>query len=151
MSQALQLPSVGFSLASGLEQSRGLKTQARSLEDAARIERLRGKQISAARREELVTSLSALDAFRAGSGLSVDSPSALAARDRVLSDAFEAENADLLGSNLREQSLLQQAASRRRAAPFAVLGGVTQALSGLAEIAQNSAPSGEESAKGGGS
>lgn len=107
----------------GRAQASALKTEGVMLEREAKAEEVRGKQISAARKSQLVDALSALEVGRAAGGISIDSPSLIALRKRQI-DTFEAaENAEVLSSLQRRDGLKAKAAAKRRAAPYAALAG----------------------------
>lgn len=131
MSQALAVVSAGASIAGGIGERAALKTQARHLEFQAKAERLRGKQISAARREGLNETLAAIDSIRQSRGLDAEGLGSLAIRRKQRENSQANENAEVLSSNLREVDLRAEAAAKRRAAPFALLGGVASAAGTL--------------------
>lgn len=129
MSQVMQAVPIVGSLAQGLGQRAALKSQAKHLEYQANAERIRGKQISEVRRQELSEALATIDTMRVGRGLSMDSPTAVALRRRTTQNSRNNENAEVLSSKFRETDLKTQAAAKRRAAPFALIGGITNAAS----------------------
>lgn len=133
MSQALEMVPVVGGLVQGLGQKAALKSEAKSLEYQARAEKLRGKQISAVRRQELNETLATIDSIRVSRGLSIDSPGGANIRrqNRVVSQTNE--NAEVLSSKFRETDIKTQAAAKRRAAPFALLGGVMNAAGSLSQ------------------
>lgn len=132
MSQLFPIAGAAGSIIGGLGQRAALKTEARHLEFQAKAERLRGKQISAARRDDLNETLAAIDSIRTSRGLEADSIGSLAIRREQRQNARTNENAEVLSSKFRETDLKASAASRRRAAPFAVLSGVANAGSIIA-------------------
>lgn len=132
MSAALQMvPAVG-GLVQGLGQRAALKSEAKALEYQAKAEQLRGKQISAVRRQELNETLATIDSIRVSRGLSVDSPGSVNIRRQNRSVSQTNENAEVLSSKFREMDIKTQAAAKRRAAPFALLAGITNAAGSLA-------------------
>lgn len=132
MSQVLSAVPVVGSIVGGLGQRAALKSEAKSLEYQARAERLRGKQISAQRRAELNEALASIDAIRVGRGLGLDSPGGANLRRVNVRNAETNENAEVLSSKFRETDLKTAAAAKRRAAPFALIGGIANAASSLA-------------------
>lgn len=140
MSQTLSVASSGLSLVSGIGQRSALRAEARSLERQAEVEELRGKQISAKNTSELVESLGAIEAIRAGRGVSNNSPSALASRSDLIDEAFAANNAQVLTSNLRRDDLRTTAAGRRSAGTLALLSGVGQGTASLVAALAPSPP-----------
>lgn len=132
MSQAISFLAAPLSLASGLGQARALRTEAAQLERVRADEALKGKQISAIRREQVNEALATIDAIRASRGLSIDGPGGVNIRRVNRDRARENENAEVLSSKNRQETLKTQAALKRRAAPFAILSGVGGAVSSLA-------------------
>lgn len=126
MSAALALTGIAGTLLSGAGESAALKSEAKSLEYQAKAERLRGKQISAARRDDLNDTLATIDAIRASRGVSLDSPSAVAYRRHVVKTSQTNENVEVLSSKFRETDIKTQAAAKRRAAPFTLLAGISR-------------------------
>lgn len=116
------------SLVSAVSGFQGARSQAKALERRAEQEELRGKQISAANRKQLLESLQTIDALRSGNGLSIDSPGAAVARRETREIATENELAQVLSSNFQQDDALSQAAARRRAAPFIFLEGATNPI-----------------------
>lgn len=129
MSMALAGFSAATSIVGGFAQSAAMKSEAKSLEFQAKAEKLRGKQISAARRAELNETLSAIDTLRVDRGLALDSVGGMNIRRANRKRSRTNENAEVLTSKFRETDLKTKAASRRRAAPFAILAGFGQAAS----------------------
>lgn len=132
MSQVLASVSALGSIAGGFGQAAALKTEARNLEFQAKAERLRGKQISAQRRDQLNETLSAIDSIRASRGLATDSLGGMAIRAKQREVSRNNENSEVLTSKFRETDLKAQARSRRRAAPFAIIAGFAGAAGSLA-------------------
>lgn len=124
--------SVGTSILGGFQESEAMKQEAMNLEYQADAERLRGKQVSAARRGELVDALSTIGALRAGSGASLVGGSATAIRRGIRESAKVNENNEVLSSKFQETALRNQAAGKRRAAPFRILAGLGRGASTLA-------------------
>ena len=132
MSQVLAPVAAVGSIAGGFGQAAALKSEAKGLEFQAKAERLRGKQISEARRSELNETLAAIDSIRVDRGLNIDSLGGMAIRARQRKIARNNENNEVLSSKLRETDLKSQAAAKRRAAPFAIIGGFASAAGSLA-------------------
>ncbi|MCK5747358.1 MAG: hypothetical protein KAH44_14145, partial [Oricola sp.] len=110
------------------------KTEAKQIERSRKDEELRGKQISAIRREQTNEALATIDAVRVSRGLSIDGPGGVNIRRVNRDRARENENAEVLSSKNRQETLKTQAAMKRRAAPFAVLSGFASAASSLATV-----------------
>ena len=82
--------SVYSSVKQGEAQSAALKFQQQQQQQREEQLRTRAMQDEAARREELASNLSTIEAIRAGRGLSQSSPTALAIRDDVTDNAMDA-------------------------------------------------------------
>lgn len=78
------------SVKQGQAQSTALKFQQQQQEQREQQLRTRAMQDEAARREELASNLSTIEAIRAGRGLSQTSPTALVIRDDVTDSAIDA-------------------------------------------------------------
>jgi hypothetical protein len=134
MSQVFPIGGAGLSIMGGFSQARALKTEAKQIERSRKDEELRGKQISAIRREQTNEALATIDAVRVSRGLSIDGPGGVNIRRVNRDRARENENAEVLSSKNRQETLKTQAAMKRRAAPFAVLSGFASAASSLATV-----------------
>ncbi|NOX95820.1 MAG: hypothetical protein GXP04_12225 [Alphaproteobacteria bacterium] len=125
--------SAGASLASSFGQRAALKSEAKSLEFQARGEKLRGKQISVVRRDQLNQALATIDTIRVGRGLSLDSPGGVNIRRVNRRNSQTNENAEVLSSKFRETDIKTRAASKRRAAPFALISGFASTGASIAQ------------------
>lgn len=115
------------SLASGASQAASLKSQAKEADYNARNMELQGKQMSAARREQLNQSFAAIDAIRASRNVASGSPTDLAVRKDLRKRSYEAEDAEQLGVRVGVLGMRTRAAEARRAAPFAIISGIGDA------------------------
>lgn len=120
--------SAASSLAGGFAQASSLQSQAKEAEYNARNIELQGKQMSAARRVELNRSFAAIDAIRAGRNVASGSPTDFAIRSDLRRRSREAEGAENLGVRIAAVGQRTRADQARKAAPWAVLGGATDAL-----------------------
>jgi hypothetical protein len=125
--------SAGASLVGGFQKRAALKSKAKALELQAKGERLRGKQISAIRRDQLNATLANIDSIRASRGLSIDGPGGVNIRRRNRITSQTNENAEVLSSKFRETDIKTRAAAKRRAAPFALLTGFASAGASIAQ------------------
>lgn len=123
-----------LSIASGFSKAKAANTEAANLDRIASDKGLQAKQVSAIRREERNEALSTINAVRAARGLSIDSPGSSAIKARTRERADENENAEVLSIKNEQQTLINQAASKRRSAKFAVIGGFGKALTSIAGI-----------------
>jgi len=133
---ALALPLIGAaaSLAGGISQAQSLKNEAASLERKARDEGIKGKQLSAIRREQRNEVLATINAVRASRGIDIDSPGSVNFSQHNRDRSDENEAAELLGIKNNQETLKTQAVLRRRQAPFAILGSVSNAASSLSSL-----------------
>lgn len=131
MAAALPVISGGFSIAKGFAQAKGLKREAKELELQRRDQDLAGRQQSSIHRQNLNTALNTIEAVRATRNVR-DSFGTAVAREENLDNAISNENIAVLNSNLRRDALGRAAASKRRAAPFALAGGLLQGANTIA-------------------
>lgn len=129
---ALPIIAAGASLASGFGQAASMRSQAKMAEAQAKGYRLQGDQQAAARSVQLNDTLSAINAIRAQRNLSDASPGALLIRNKRIRENFDAGNAERLSAYQAESSAKGQARQLKRAAPFAILGGIGSASASLA-------------------
>ncbi|MBI1359873.1 MAG: hypothetical protein GC155_06255 [Alphaproteobacteria bacterium] len=120
------------SLVSGAKQSQALKEQSLQAEYNARNLELQGQQVSAQRRAELNQSLSTIDAIRAGRNVASGSPTELAVKSDFRQRSRDAENQDVLAYRVGAFGTRYKGDQARRAAPFAIVGGIGQAAGSLA-------------------
>ncbi len=99
------------------------KTQAALATQQAKDVNLQSTQASEQHREQLNASLANISANRVQSGLSIDSPTAMAIQKEVKAGAGRTEQIQRLGYMNQGQSLQWQAAASRRAASNAITGG----------------------------
>jgi len=123
------------SIASGFSRRAALKSQAKSAEFEAQIAELRADQASADRRAELNDTIAAINTIRAARGVSGDSPNAAAIRAQARRESRRAESREVLGERLGAVSKRTETSSLRRAAPFAVIGGIAEGLPSFASAA----------------
>lgn len=117
----------GSSLASGFSSASAMKSQAKEADYNARNMELQGKQMSAARRDQLNQSFAAIDAIRATRNVATGSPTDLAVRKDFRKRAYEAEDAEQLGVRVGVVGARTRSSELKRAAPFAVIGGIGEA------------------------
>ncbi len=122
----------GSSIAAGFGRARALRTEAAQLDRARRDERISAKQRADIQRTNLTEALATIDSIRASRGLSADSAGGLNIRRVARERSRTNENAEQLSSRNRQETLKTQAALKRRAAPFAILGGAVQGATSLA-------------------
>lgn len=115
------------SLASGASASAALRSQGKQADYNARNLELQGKQLSAARRDQLNQSFAAIDAIRSTRNTGSSSPTALAINKGYRKRAYEAEQAEQLGVRIGAVNVRTQGAEAKRAAPFAMLAGIADA------------------------
>ncbi len=139
MGAAMGIIGGAFSIASGIEKAKGLKRQGYQLEYQAKIENLRGKQVSVQHREQLNEALGTIDVISASRGLSGASVGQSARRRANQKAADRNELTDVLSSNLRREELKSSAASKRRASPFAAIGGTIRGLGQITTAIDDSA------------
>lgn len=96
--------------------------------------RTRAMQDEAARREELASNLSTIDAIRAGRGLSQTSPTALVIRDDVTGEAMDDMRISRLNILNGAESERQAGAQAGRAASNALTSGYLRAGSSLLDF-----------------
>lgn len=116
----------------GLAGAAAQKTEARQLEYQAAQRRLRASQISHSQREQLNEGLATFRVGRASRGLRDGSRASFVQSNTIRRRAETNENAAVLGEKFQEQQLLSNAAAKRRAAPFMVVSGITNAARTLA-------------------
>jgi hypothetical protein len=109
----------------GFAQKRANKAQALGAQIERDMALLRGKQIGAESRQNLLTVEGNIDAIRSARGASLDSATGDAIRKRTRADAYRAEGAAVLGELTRagaaEQARLGYKTSAKWAVPMAVL------------------------------
>ena len=111
------------SLGQGLFGAKGLKTEAAQLEQQAGQYRLRASQVAHSRREEFGSALATVRSLRADRNVIEGSRAQFTREGVARRRERNNENSAVLGEKLRENRLLSTAASKRRAAPFALLQG----------------------------
>lgn len=133
---ATSVAGAGASIYSGIQQGKALNQQA----DAARIEAeiagIRGKQVSASKRDELNRVLAAIDTMRTSRGVGLDSPTGFAIRRKQREDSQFARNAAELSERLRQMQARTKAAGFSSAASLAPVQGFIQAAPQLASAAK---------------
>lgn len=127
---------------SGRSQAKALKTEGMMLEAQARGVELQGVQSSERRREDLRAALSAITAGRAASGLSLDSPSAIAIEKELRRQSVRDEGVERVGTVQQAGSIRMSAAARRRAGSNANMGGYIMAAGTMIDAAANAANAG---------
>lgn len=116
-------------MAEGLFQAKSLKEEAKVAQYNARLSDIRAKQISAARREELNKVLSTTRAIAGSSGIDLSSSTLLNLKRQTRRDAYDAENAEVLGEKVRGVNFRTEARNKKAAAPFVAVTGVMRGLS----------------------
>lgn len=132
---AASVTAAGASIYSGIQQSKGLNQQADAAWLEGKIAGIRGKQQSAAKRDELNRVLSAIDTMRVSRGVGLDSPTSFAIRGAERERAKYAINAAQLGTRLEQLQARTKQQGLESAASSAVIGGFAQALPSLASAA----------------
>lgn len=127
------------SIFGGYSSAAQYKTQAALATQQAKDVNLQSTQASEQHREQLNASLANIDANRAQSGLSIDSPTAMAIQGAVKDGAKRTEQIQRLGYMNQQQSLKWQAAASRRAASNAITGGYIQGFTDVAKTAAKAA------------
>ena len=120
------------SIKQGEAQSAALKAQQQQQQQREQQLRTQALQDEAARREELTSQLSTIDAIRAGRGMSGTSPTALVIRDDVTDDAMDNMRVSRLnilnGAESARQSAEQSGAAASTALTAGRLGAATSLL-----------------------
>ncbi|MCG5241399.1 hypothetical protein ACIU1J_27670 [Azospirillum doebereinerae] len=111
------------SIKQGEAQSAAYKAQQQQQQQRQQQLETRALQDEAARREELTSNLSTIEAIRAGRGLSQTSPTALVIRDDVTDDAMDAMSTSRLNILNAAESERQGAITSGRAASNALTTG----------------------------
>lgn len=124
--------SVYSSVKQGQAQSAALKAQQQQQQQREQQLRTQALQDEAARREELTSQMSTIDAIRAGRGLSGTSPTALVIKDDVTSDAMDNMRVSRLnilnGAESSRQSAAQSGSAASTALTTGYLGATTSLL-----------------------
>lgn len=115
--------SVYSSVRQGQAQSSALKAQQQQQRQREEQLRTRALQDEAARREELASNLSTIEAIRAGRGLSQGSPTALVIRDDLTNDAMDDMRVSRLNILNGAESARQSAEQSGKAASNALTTG----------------------------
>lgn len=124
----------GFSsIASGLNESAQMRSQAAAAEYNAQISDIRATQISADRKDELNAALGSINAIRSTRGVSLDSATGRAIRNDRRRRARDAENTEVLGERLNGMSLRNEASGLRRASKWAKISGFAKSLPSFAQ------------------
>ncbi len=120
------------SIKQGEAQSAALKAQQQQQQQREQQLRTQALQDEAARREELTSQLSTIDAIRAGRGNSLTSPTALTIRDDVTNDAMDNMRVSRLnilnGAESARQSAEQSGAAASTALTSGYMRGATSLL-----------------------
>jgi hypothetical protein len=127
--------SAGSSVLGGMSQRDSLKKEASLLEQQARDVDLQAMQRSTMRREQLRSAMSTIEARRAASGLSLDSPSAMAIGKEINRQTFRDISIDDATAANQKHSLREQAKAKRKGAKMAMIQGTLGAVSSLGQMA----------------
>lgn len=141
----LNLLAAAGTIYSGLQQKKALEAQAGFAEYEGQIAALRGKQISAEKRDELNRVLAAIDTMRVNRGTGLDSPTGVALRKGQRERASFARNAATLSEQFRQVKANADKQGYLSAASLAPVTGFIQAVPFLTSAASDFA-----SAAGGG-
>lgn len=129
--------SAGATIYSGMAQKSALEAQAGMARYEGQIAELRGKQISAEKRDELNRVLAAIDTMRVSRGTGLDSPTGVALRQANREQSDFARNASVLTERLNAVRAQTQAQSYAAAAPVAMWTGFAQAVPKLTSAASS--------------
>ena len=122
------------SIKQGEAQAAALKYEQQQHQQREQQLRTRALQEEAARREELASNLSTIDAIRAGRGLSGTSPTALVIRDDVTDDAMDSMRISRLNILNGAESERQAGVQAGRAASNALTSGYLRAGTSLLDF-----------------
>lgn len=136
------LLSAGSSIMSGRAQARGYANEAAQAEIQAKGVDLQTLQTSERRREDFRASVASIEANRIARGLSLDSPSAIAAEKELRRQAVRDEGAEALGFRNQSDALRRSARAKRRGASNSIMASYMQAGSTLWDGAQGMASAG---------
>jgi hypothetical protein len=141
--------SAGSSVLGGMSQRDSLKKEASLLEQQARDVDLQAMQRSTMRREQLRSAMSTIEARRAASGLSLDSPSAMAIGKEINRQTFRDISIDDATAANQKYSLREQAKAKRKGAKMAMIQGTLGAVTSLGMLAGGLGGGGASSASAG--
>ena len=127
--------SAGSKILGGMAERDALKKEASLLEQQARDVDLQAMQRSTMRREQLRSAMSTIEARRAASGLSLDSPSAMAIGKEINRQTFRDISIDDATAANQKFSLREQAKAKRKGAKMAMIQGTLGAVSSLGQMA----------------
>jgi hypothetical protein len=114
VSMSLMAMAAGASVVGGIADNAGARKEAKQYEENAKIAKLSAEQSAAERQRDLVSTLSSIRAITTSRGLDPTSPTQMAFRERLTSEAGAAMSTDRLNS-LNQQSQYHTAASVSRA------------------------------------
>ena len=132
-------------------QKKAYSAQARLAERQAKDVDLQSAEAAARRRDQLLGAMSTIEARRAASGLSSDSPTAIAIENEMRRRVSRDIQVDGRGSRNQKYALLQGAANARQAGNMAMIVGTLNAGQSLVNMAGSAAAGGAggTAAKGG--
>lgn len=126
------IASAGSKIMGGMAERDALKKEASLMERQARDVDLQAMQRSTARREALRAAMSSIEARRAASGLSLDSPSAFAIEREMNRQTFRDISIDDASAANQKHALRESAKAKRKGASMAMVQGTLGAVSSLA-------------------
>lgn len=124
----------GSKILGGMAERDALKKEASLMEQQARDVDLQAMQRSTARREALRAAMSSIEARRAASGLSLDSPSAFAIEREVNRQTFRDISIDDASAANQKIALREGAKAKRKGASMAMIQGTLNAISSVASF-----------------
>lgn len=130
--------SAGSKVLGGMAERDALKKEASLMESQARDVDLQAMQRSTARRESLRAAMSTIEARRAASGLSLDSPSAAAIEREMNRQTFRDISIDDASAANQKYALRESAKAKRKGASMAMIQGTLGAISSVASLAGGS-------------
>lgn len=125
---AAPIVSGGLSVFSGAKERQSLREQAFASEYEARSFDLRARQASADRRSELRDAMAAIQVARAGSNVSLDSPTALAVERGLRAASSRAEVREVLGEKQAAFGKRLEAKQLRKAGNSALISGIARGI-----------------------
>jgi hypothetical protein len=146
---ATTLLSAGSTLMAGRETARGYVNEAAQSESQAKGTDLQAIQSSERRREDRRAAIAALEASRAARGLSLDTPSAVAAETELRRQSVRDEGVERLGFMNQSSALRRQAAIKRKNAKGAITASYLSAAGTLMQGAGDIASAFRPAATGG--
>jgi len=132
---ASSVASAGASIYSGIQQSKAYDAQSQAARIEGEIAGIRGKQISAQKRDELNRVLASIDTMRVSRGVGLDSPTSFAIRQNERERSRYARGAADLGTRLEQFRSNTAARGYSQAANSAYVGGFLNALPQLVSAA----------------